>query len=201
MSRDLPIQATAMKMMKSICFSLQLSLLVLLSYTKIYNIAAFTIQNGVTPTTQYSQMCRRSSIQYNMVSDPLISSDSSQILDGNGVAFTEGCTIQIIKEVKAFHVAKKGFGSFDQETKSFIPLGVKDVKSTPRVDRCLILSKGVRGIAKKVYDIGEYDATAPIVARFDAGESLGGDLVSPVTFLMHFETDEVEVVEWVVSSE
>lgn len=181
--------------MKSICSPLQLSLLVLLSYTKIRNIAAFTIQNGVAPVAQYSQTSTRSPIQYNMVSDPLISSDSSEILDGNGVAFKEGCTIQIIKEVKAYHVAKKAYGSFDPETNSFVPLVVEDVKSIPRADRCLILSKGVRGIAKKVYDIGEYDATAPIVARFEEGESLGGDLVSPVTFIMHFGTDEVEVVE------
>ena len=211
-------------MMKSIFSLQQLSLLALLSCSKIYNIAAFTIQN-VVPSTQcihnhnnhnhihQSSSSRNSnnssslsnknkrpssSIRYNMVSDPLVSSsESSKIVDDNGVAFTEGCTIQITKEIKAYHVAKKGFGRFDTETKSFIPLleGNEDIRSIPRVERCLILSKGVRGIVKKVYDIDEYDATSPIVARFEDGVGLGGELVTPVTFLMHFETHEVEVVE------
>ena len=133
-----------------------------------------------------------------MVSDPIVSTDPLKIVDRNGVEFTEGCTIQISKETKAYQVAKKGYGSFDEETKAFVPLdGANDqpLSSIPRVQRCLVLPKGLRAEVRKVYDINEFDATAPVVAKFMNDRDLGGEYVSPVTFSMHFETNEVEVVE------
>lgn len=169
-----------------------ISFLVLLSYENRFYATAFTIQNR-NPTSSFAH----AKISQFMVSDPMVSFDSTQkITDSNGVEFTEGCTIQICSEVKAYQVPKKGFGSFDAESNKFIPLeGVDDVGSVARVDKCLVIPKGMRGKITKVYDISEYDASLPLIAKFQDGEGYGGNFEPPVTFLMHFDTYEIEVVE------
>lgn len=132
-----------------------------------------------------------------MIANSVVPSEPEKVIDQNGVEFTADCTIQTCSELKAYHVSKKGFGSFDEESKSFVALeGFDDVKlgDIPRAHRCLTIPKGMRGTVKKVYDMSEFDATAPIIVRFEANDALGGDYVPPVTFLMHFEANEVEVV-------
>ena len=143
-------------------------------------VSAFTVNSGIntlsTPTTSW-----KTATKHFMVSD------------GSGTDFTEGCTIQISTETKAYQVARKGFGSYDEQSGSFVPLDFND--DTPRVDRCLVLPKGLRGTVMKVYDMNEFDASMPIVAKFTQGENFGGKFEPPVTFLMHFDTHEVEVIE------
>lgn len=135
--------------------------------------------------------------QLNMIADPIVPSEpSKKMLDKNGVEFTPECIVQTCTEIRAFHVSKKGFGSFDQESKSFVGFNVseKNTGEIPRADRCLIIPEGMRGKVRRVYDMDEFDATAPIVARFEADDSLDGEYAPPVTFMMHFQIDEVEVV-------
>ncbi len=161
----------------------------MLSYENRFYATAFTIQN-INPSSSFAHVKTRQS----MVSDQIVSSGTTQkITDSNGVEFTEGCTIQICSEVKAYQVPKKGFGSFDAESNKFIPLdGVDDAA---RVDRCLVIPKGMRGKITKVYDMSEYDASLPLIAKFQDGEGFGGSFEPPMTFLMHFDTFEIEVVE------
>mmetsp|Transcript_8767 Transcript_8767/g.11036 ORF Transcript_8767/g.11036 Transcript_8767/m.11036 type:complete len:189 (+) Transcript_8767:188-754(+) len=131
-----------------------------------------------------------------MVSDQIAtSSNASKIVDKNGIEFTVGCTIQTSSEMRAYQVSRKGFGSFSESDKSFVPVDVKNMNSVPRFDRCFIMPEGLRAKVTKVYDLDEFDAILPIVAKFEAGESFQGEYSPPVTFLMHFDTFEIEVVE------
>lgn len=170
--------------------SLQLCLLVLLSYENIFYTSSFTIQNTVN-----SRRSTSASTSKHMVSNSIGSMDNSKVVDHKGTEFTPSCTIQTVSEIKAYQVARKGYGSYDEETKSFNPVDIENIESVARVDRCLVLPKGSRATVTKVYNLDEYDATSPVVAKFLNKDGLGGDYVVPVTFLMHFETHEIEVVE------
>ncbi len=131
-----------------------------------------------------------------MIADPIVPPEPANVVDNNGVQFEEGCIVQTCSEIRAYHVPRKGFGSFDEESKAFVALveGGKDFTEISRFDKCLIIPKGLRGKVRRVYDMDNFDAVSPIVARFEADDALDGDYVPPVTFLMHFQTDEVEVV-------
>jgi hypothetical protein len=111
------------------------------------------------------------------------------LVDGNGKEFTKDCTVQTTKDMKAFQVPKKGYGSFDGTT--FVPL---DAEGAARKDSCLVMPKGLRGIVNRVYNTDEFDTIMPIVVKFVSGDSMGGEIEPPVTFLMHLEEGEVEVV-------
>lgn len=121
--------------------------------------------------------------------------EPTKLYDDNKAEFTEGCTVKLTSEKRAYHVAVKSFGRFaDDDDKTFIPLDLKNNKDTvQRVDRCLVLPPGLEGTVVRVYDVSDFDANLPIKAKFVAGE--GGEYVLPVTFLMHFDTFELEVVQ------
>lgn len=121
----------------------------------------------------------------------IVDQSSSKIVDKNSIAFVEGCTIQTTKSIKAFQVAASGRGSFDGST--FVPL--EETDDTPRADKCLIMPVGFRGTVTRVYDVDEFDAIHPIIAKFMKGDAMGGEFEPPFTFLMHFDENEVEVVE------
>ena len=121
----------------------------------------------------------------------IVDQSSSKIVDKNSIAFVEGCTIQTTKSIKAFQVAASGRGSFDGST--FVPL--EETDDTPRNDKCLIMPVGFRGTVTRVYDVDEFDANHPIIAKFMKGDAMGGEFEPPITFLMHFDENEVEVVE------
>mmetsp|Transcript_14799 Transcript_14799/g.22419 ORF Transcript_14799/g.22419 Transcript_14799/m.22419 type:complete len:197 (-) Transcript_14799:149-739(-) len=196
-------------MMKEFILSLS-SCLILLSFGSERRISAFTIQNSVpalytastcTTNHQKQQLFRgpnRSGIffPHNMVSDEIVSASKKNIVDGNDVEFTEGCIVQTCVEIKAYQVPKKAYGSFDEDSKSFVPLeGIDDGTPLPRRDMCLVLPKGIRANVARVYDIDEFDASSPILVKFQVGEGLGGEYAPPVTFLMHFRQNEVEVIQ------
>lgn len=175
--------------------SLQTCSLALMLLECVTTAGAFTIRNvGATRNIQNKNDLHKPSTQLMASDSSLISSESSKLSDNQGVEFTEGCTIQTSKEIKAYQVPKKGFGSFDED-KNFVPVdGIEDVKSVPRIDKCLVIPTGMRAKVSKVYNIDEYDASQPIIAKFLGGDGLGGDFEPPLTFLMHFETYEIEVV-------
>jgi hypothetical protein len=168
---------------------MQLCLVTLLSLSHTYNTSAFTIQNP------NSRVLTPPQTSHCMVSDPLISSNAQKVVDNNNVEFTVGCTIQTCKQIKAYQVARKGYGSFDEETKSFLPLEYDNIDTVSRADRCLVLPQGIRASVSRVYDRNAYDAIMPVVAKFVAKQHLGGDYEPPITFFMHFEARDVEVVE------
>jgi len=120
-------------------------------------------------------------------------STQTELADGNDVEFTQGCTVKIKKGMKAYQVPRKGAGSFADDN-SFVPLDWDTEGGVPRIERCLVMPEGMRGVVSRVYDLDEFDASQPIVAKFVADDAAGGDYASPVTFFMHFDTHELEVV-------
>lgn len=121
------------------------------------------------------------------------SSTPPKLMDVNNVEFTQGCTVQTTKEIKAFHVGKKGSGKYNSN--KFDPIDwEKEGDDVPREKRCLVMPKGFRGVVTRVYDVNEFDSSLPILVKFVAGDSLGGEYEPPVTFSMHLEESEVEVV-------
>lgn len=121
------------------------------------------------------------------------SGSSFKLMDVNNAEFTLGCTVQTTKEIKAYHVGKKGSGKYNGNT--FDPIDwEKEGDDVPREKRCLVMPKGFRGVVTRVYDVTELDASLPVLVKFVAGDSLGGEFEPPVTFSMHLEDSEVEVV-------
>lgn len=115
------------------------------------------------------------------------------------IVFTVGCTVQTTKEIKAYQVSKKGFGSYNEseqdKDKSFAPLDWEKEGGVSRADKCLVMPKGLRGVVKRVYADDDADASHPIVTKFMADDDLGGAYRSPITFAMHLRKNEVEIVE------
>ena len=171
----------------------------------LVNAVVFAFTNGFfiqqqipTRTQRYAKITpTKRAYALHMVSNSVIPSEPGKVVDNNGAEFTAECTIQTSSEIRAFHVQPKAFGSFDEESKSFVPLnaGGRDMKEVPRSEKCLIIPKGMRGTVRSVYDISEFDATSPILAKFEADNAFDGDYAPPVTFLMHFQSHEVEVVK------
>eukprot|EP00565_Helicotheca_tamesis_P007737 CAMPEP_0185737884 /NCGR_PEP_ID=MMETSP1171-20130828/31515_1 /TAXON_ID=374046 /ORGANISM="Helicotheca tamensis, Strain CCMP826" /LENGTH=143 /DNA_ID=CAMNT_0028408923 /DNA_START=220 /DNA_END=651 /DNA_ORIENTATION=+ len=108
--------------------------------------------------------------------------------DSNGNEFTVGKVIRVVSDLKAYQVPKSGFGSFDSETKEFMP----EADAGERGNKCLVIPAGLRGVVTRVYDLNDLDASQPVLVKFVKGENGDEGYVPPVTFLMHFDNHEVE---------
>jgi len=97
----------------------------------------------------------------------------------------------IASRVKAYQVSPKGYGSFDLKTKKFVPAEKADNSRA----RYLELPVGIRGTVTKVYDVDDISANFPVQVKFAPGTTNDNDddYDPPVPFLMHFETNEIEV--------
>jgi hypothetical protein len=147
---------------------------------------AFSIQRSNINIIHKSQVLRMGS------SGGLVGSEGKEELsDENKAIFQVGCTVQVISETRAFQVPRKVMGCFQDG--SFVPLDFD--KDVPRRDMCLVLPKGMRAKVARVYDLDEFDASLPIVCKFEEGNGFGGECAPPATFTMHFDTHEVDVVE------
>jgi hypothetical protein len=129
-----------------------------------------------------------------MATSPLVTSASSEgldrqkQLDQNGRELIPGCIVRLVKPMKAFHVQKSGK---ILENKVFVP----SPDNEPPGTRCLELPLGLRGLVSQVYDVNNHDASQPIVVKFSPGLYCGEEgFDTPVSFTMHFESSEVEVV-------
>ena len=114
--------------------------------------------------------------------------------DEGGVELEEGFVVQITRQLKAYQVGKKAFGSF-AEDKSFQPIDWEKEGGVKRADKCLVMPKGLRGVVDRVIDTNDSDASHPIYVKFVGGDALGGDYESPITFHMHMKKNELEVVD------
>lgn len=146
---------------------------------------AFTIQRSNANIIQKRNVLR-------MGSSGLVGSEGKEGLsDENKDLVMVGCTVRLTSETRAFQVPRKGMGCFQDG--SFVPLDFD--KDVPRKDMCLVLPKGMRATVTRVYDLDEFDASLPIVCKFEEGNGFGGEYVPPATFTMHFDKHELEVVE------
>lgn len=115
-----------------------------------------------------------------------MSEEVAQVKDANGKVFEIGCDVRVVADnMKAFQVSPKGRGYFNDQ-KEFVP-----VEEGPP-SKYLLLPVGLRGTVTKVYNVDEISANFPVQVKFTPGS--GGDYDPPVTFLMHFECDEIECV-------
>ena len=116
-------------------------------------------------------------------------------VDANGKVFTPGASVEISsKNVKAYHVHKAAYGTFDPATKEFIPL---DESNKTRATSCLILPTGLRGDIQKIYNTNEWDRAHPILVKFKAGADREGEdgFHLPKAFTMHVDADEIVVLD------
>lgn len=111
----------------------------------------------------------------------------AKLVDKNNNEFTEGCIVRVNSStLKAYHVPSSGIGHFDDE-KNF-------VQNTDNPRGFLALPEGLRGVVTRVYDINDLGTNYPIKVKFQKGLKGEEGYTPPVTFSMHFETVEVDVV-------
>jgi hypothetical protein len=137
---------------------------------------------------------------------PVAQADTTTTIinDRNGRPIEVGNVVRIVKVLKAYHVPAKARGSYDVQTKQFVPI---DATTASRIDQNLVLPIGFRGIVSKVYrDSGEdgldISANFPIKVQFTPGQNLdntnnddddddGYD--PPIAFSMHLDPMEIEI--------
>jgi len=153
--------------------------------------------NLIQPPHQYNTfLLRQSFVPFADTTEPKNPEPIEQ-KDINGKIFKPDTVVAIAPntEVKAHHVPKSMFGSFDPKTREFIPV---DELNIARTTSCLLLSEGLRGKVTKVYNVNEWDRTHPILVEFKKGldrEESEEGFVLPKSFAMYFSADEIIVVE------
>mmetsp|Transcript_13741 Transcript_13741/g.19814 ORF Transcript_13741/g.19814 Transcript_13741/m.19814 type:complete len:179 (-) Transcript_13741:1059-1595(-) len=114
------------------------------------------------------------------------------VQDAGGKEVSVGAVVRVAVEgLKAYHVNKKAWGSFDAETKELVP----NPADGPRITKCLTLPVGMCGEVVQVYDVDKVSANCPILVRFAPGVHVGDGIDPPLRFNMHFDSFEVEIVE------
>ena len=164
-------------------------LLLVLQVIALHSCSAFMLQSS---QVQYSRSMH-GTVQQMTKSEPLLAQQPTQLKDKNDEAFSVGCTVQLCSEIRAYQVPAKARGSFSPDDNSFVQL--ENSRDAPRIDRCLVIPTGMRAKVSRLYDIDALDATQPILVKFEAGESFGGDYICPGNFMMHFDTNELEIVK------
>jgi hypothetical protein len=111
--------------------------------------------------------------------------------NGNVIAIGQKVAIVSHNNVRAHHVAKSSYGSFDSTTKQFLP---QDESTLTRKTSCLLLPEGLRGEVRNVYDTNEWDRAHPILVEFGSDEDRNDGFSLPNTFTMHVGAKEITVV-------
>ena len=112
--------------------------------------------------------------------------------DTNGNVITVGQKVVVVpnNKIKAHHVAKSCFGSFDINTKQFIP---QDEANVTRKTSCLLIPEGLQGEVIKLHDTNGSDRTHPVVVKFGLDEDRTDGYTLPKAFTMHFAANEIMV--------
>ena len=162
---------------------------------------AFTLPPQIYPkvdlygTQQGSLLIHHIITSRRMTSAPLTRVDATsdtqnevaKLVDKNNNEFTEGCIVRVnSSNLKAYQVPGSGKGHFDDD-KNF-------VKNIDNSKDYLALPEGLRGVVIRVYDINDLGPNYPIKVKFEKGLKGEEGYTPPVTFLMHFDTVEVDVV-------
>ena len=111
--------------------------------------------------------------------------------DSNGKVISTGTFIAISSpNIRAHSVHRSLYGSFDTDTKEFIP---QDEETSTRKTSCLILPVGLRGEVLKTFDTNEWDRTHPILVKFTAGGGGESGYNLAKQFNLHVDADEIKV--------
>lgn len=123
-----------------------------------------------------------------------IVADVQKDVNGNAITIGQKVAVATHNKIKAHHVAKSLYGSFDSTTKQFIP---QDEANKSRSTSCLLLPEGLRGEVITVHDTNAADRPHPILVKFGADD---GDRVDgyslPSAFTMHLGAHEVMVMKF-----
>jgi hypothetical protein len=145
-------------------------------------------------TRQHKATALSQSFMFADATEPKNSEPIKQV-DVNGKEFLPGTVVAIAPgaKVNAHHVPKDAYGSFDPDTREFIPA---DESNMSRSTSCLVLSEGIQGEVTKVYNVNEWDRAHPILVQFKEGlDKEGGEgFILPKSFTMHFSANEIVVV-------
>lgn len=174
-------------------------------------VAAFTPpREGRLLTAKTNPICIRTPFHVRTfaAAEPLLAADESTSeeseeqaiekepilqFDRNGKQFVKGAIVRVVQTTRAYQVNQNSHGTFNKETKLFEP--AMESPDTPNCVGFLELPPGFRGQVMRVYDIEDHDATHPVVVKFTKGKNTEEGYEPPCTFLMHFESHEVECVE------
>lgn len=113
--------------------------------------------------------------------------------DANGNAITLGQKVAIVSHnsIKAYHVPKSSYGSFDATTKQFRP---QDEANITRKTSCLLLPEGLQGEVITVHDSNARDRPQPILVKFRSDEERSDGYTLNDAFTMHLGANEIMVV-------
>mmetsp|Transcript_4904 Transcript_4904/g.6639 ORF Transcript_4904/g.6639 Transcript_4904/m.6639 type:complete len:183 (-) Transcript_4904:206-754(-) len=162
-----------------------------LFYLLMGAVSAFTIIPGREVSGFASNRLTTKSIIGLTASTEEETKTAPKLFDTNDKQFVEGAVVRVIAPLRAFQVNKKWYGSFDEESKEFVPADPDGERRT----KCLVLPIGLRGVVTRVYDIEDLGPQHPIVVRFKPGVHTDEGFNPPTLFIMHFETYELEVVD------
>ena len=144
----------------------------------------------------FCQISSRRTSKLSVFIDPLLPADFKSEKKGDEkkkdplAGFEVGSVVRVVaKDLKAYQVPPKAYGSFDSD-KNFVPAP----EGGDRLTQNLKIPVGLRGVVNKIYDDNEVSANFPIQVKFVPGEHVDEGFDTPVQFLAHFSPDEVEVV-------
>ncbi|KAL7454811.1 hypothetical protein ACHAWC_006413 [Mediolabrus comicus] len=114
-------------------------------------------------------------------------------IDVSGNIISPGQRVVIVSHnnIRAHHVSKSSYGSFDATTKQFIP---QDESTLTRQTSCLLLPEGLQGEIVNVYNTNEWDRAHPILVKFGLDEERNDGYSLPSSFTMHVDAKEIMVV-------
>lgn len=119
--------------------------------------------------------------------------DIEPVLDAKGNTVTVGAVVRVaVNGLEAYQILPKAKGSFN-ENKEFVPDTDDDTRPVGR--KCLLLPVGMCGVVTKVFNVDEVSANFPIQVKFQPGSYTEEGYDPPAAFLMHFDNNEVELVE------
>lgn len=150
------------------------------------SVLSFTLPHN-TPTTLHSTsiITRRHISSTSRMIVSMSKGDAFSIPDANDKSICVGNTVRVaVANLKAHQVPPKAYGTFDTESGEFL---------FSKTQKYLTIPVGLMGLVTKVYDNLHVSANYQIQVKFKPSE--GEKYNVPVPFLMHFDPNEVEVVE------
>ena len=122
--------------------------------------------------------------------EPLASKDVA-IEGKNGKTISVGSIVRVAtNNLKAYQVPAAARGTFDDD-KKFVPAP----EGSTRAFQNLQVPAGMRGVVIKITNkAASLSANFPIQVKFSPGEHVDEGYDTPVSFVMHFGVNEVEVI-------
>lgn len=166
-----------------------IALLSLCGAAAVLNASAFTYTQEPSTVTRKMSQLQMSDFFADATPQKVVEEKVHE--DSNGKVISPGTFIAISSpNIRAHSVHRSLYGSFDTDTKEFIP---QDEETSTRKTSCLILPVGLRGEVLKTFNTNEWDRTHPILVKFTAGGGGESGYNLAKQFNLHVDADEIEV--------